>query len=43
MLSNQILQNTVDGLKNITKKELSVIERSGKRKTEDNNRHMNNT
>lgn len=30
MLSNQILQNTVDGLKNITKKELSVIEREGK-------------
>ncbi len=30
MLSNQILQNTVDGLKNITRRELSVIEREGK-------------
>jgi len=30
MISNQILQNTIDGLKNITRKELSVIEKEGK-------------
>lgn len=30
MISNQILQNTIDELKNITKRELSVIEREGK-------------
>lgn len=30
MISNQILQNTIDGLKNITRRELSVIEREGK-------------
>lgn len=30
MISNQVLQNTIDGLKNITGKELSVMEREGK-------------
>lgn len=30
MISNQILQNTIDGLKNITRREFSVIEREGK-------------
>ncbi|HCT64405.1 MAG TPA: CdaR family transcriptional regulator [Lachnospiraceae bacterium] len=30
MISNQILQSTIDGLKNITRKELSVIEKEGK-------------
>ncbi len=30
MISNQILQNTIDGLKNITRRELSVIEYEGK-------------
>lgn len=30
MISNQILQNTIDGLKNITRKDLSVVEREGK-------------
>ena len=30
MISNQILQGTIDGLKNITRKDLSVIEKEGK-------------
>ncbi len=30
MISNQILQSTIDGLKNITRRELSVVEREGK-------------
>ena len=30
MISNQILQNTIDGLKNITRREFSVAEREGK-------------
>ena len=30
MLSSQILQTTIDGLKNITRREMSVIEREGK-------------
>ena len=30
MISNQILQKTIDGLKNITRKELSVVEKEGK-------------
>lgn len=30
MISNQILQNTIDGLKSITRRELSVIDRNGK-------------
>lgn len=30
MISNQILQSTIDGLKNITRREFSVIEREGK-------------
>ncbi len=30
MISNQILQSTIDGLKNITKTDISVIEREGK-------------
>ncbi|MBR1442287.1 MAG: PucR family transcriptional regulator, partial [Firmicutes bacterium] len=30
MISNQILQSTIDGLKNITRRELSIIEREGK-------------
>lgn len=30
MISNQILQNTIDGLKNITRRDLNVIEREGK-------------
>ncbi|MDR1914320.1 MAG: PucR family transcriptional regulator, partial [Clostridiales bacterium] len=30
MLSNQILQNTLDGLKNITRRDMSVVEREGK-------------
>ncbi|MCL2577666.1 MAG: helix-turn-helix domain-containing protein [Defluviitaleaceae bacterium] len=30
MISNQILQSTVDGLKNITRKEITVISRDGK-------------
>jgi len=30
MISNQILQTTIDGLKNITRRELSIIERDGK-------------
>ncbi len=30
MISNQILQSTIDGLKNITRRELSVCEREGK-------------
>ncbi len=30
MISNQILRNTIDGLKNITKKEIAVIEHEGK-------------
>ncbi len=30
MISNQILQNTIDGLKNITRKDLSVVEKEGK-------------
>ena len=30
MISNQILQSTIDGLKNITRKELSVVEKEGK-------------
>ncbi len=30
MISNQILQNTIDGLKNITRREFSVIDRDGK-------------
>lgn len=30
LISSQILQNTIDGLKNITRRELSVIEREGK-------------
>jgi carbohydrate diacid regulator len=30
MISNQILQSTIDGLKNITRRELSVAEREGK-------------
>lgn len=30
MISNQVLQNTINGLKNITKCDLSVIEREGK-------------
>lgn len=30
MVSNQILQNTIDGLKNITRRELSVVDREGK-------------
>ncbi len=38
MISNQILQSTIDGLKNIARKELSVIEKEGKviATTEDN-------
>ena len=38
MISNQILQNTIDGLKNITRRELSVVEKEGKDKatTEEN-------
>ncbi|MDR2899092.1 MAG: helix-turn-helix domain-containing protein [Clostridiales bacterium] len=38
MISNQILQNTINGLKNITKCDISVIEREGKVivSTEDN-------
>jgi len=27
MISNQILQSTIDGLKSITRKELSVVEK----------------
>jgi carbohydrate diacid regulator len=30
VISNQILQSTVDGLKNITRKEITVIDREGK-------------
>ena len=30
MISNQILQSTIDGLKNIIRRELSVAEREGK-------------
>ncbi|MDE6357494.1 MAG: helix-turn-helix domain-containing protein [Eubacteriales bacterium] len=30
MISNQILQNTIDGLKNITRREFSVVDRDGK-------------
>ncbi len=30
MISNQVLQNTVEGLKNITRRDLSVVEREGK-------------
>jgi len=30
MISNQILQSTIEGLKNITRRELSIIEREGK-------------
>ena len=30
MISNQILQNTIDGLKSITRKELSIVDREGK-------------
>jgi len=30
VISNQVLQSTIDGLKNITRRELSVIEREGK-------------
>ena len=30
MISNQILQSTIDGLKNITRKDLSVVEKEGK-------------
>ncbi len=30
MISNQILQNTIDGLKNITRREFSIVEREGK-------------
>ena len=30
MISSQILQSTIDGLKNITRREMSVIEREGK-------------
>ena len=30
MLSNQILQNTIDGLKGITRRDISIIEREGK-------------
>jgi len=30
MITNQALQNTVDGLKNITRKEISVLDRDGK-------------
>lgn len=30
MISNQILQSTIDGLKNITHKDLSVVEKEGK-------------
>ena len=30
MISNQILQSTIEGLKNITRKDLSVIEKEGK-------------
>ena len=30
MISNQILQSTIEGLKNITRKELSVVEKEGK-------------
>ena len=30
MISNQILQGTIDGLKNITRKDLSVVEKEGK-------------
>ncbi|MEA4816534.1 MAG: helix-turn-helix domain-containing protein [Lachnospiraceae bacterium] len=30
MISNQILQNTIDGLKNITRRELSIVEKEGK-------------
>jgi carbohydrate diacid regulator len=30
MISNQILQSTIDGLKNITRKDLSVLEKEGK-------------
>ena len=38
MISNQILQNTIDGLKNITRREFCVVEREGKvvATTEDN-------
>ena len=30
MISNQILQNTIDGLKNITRREFSIVDRDGK-------------
>ena len=30
MISNQILQSTVDGLKNITRKEITIVDREGK-------------
>lgn len=30
MISNQILQSTIDGLKNITRKDMSVVEKEGK-------------
>lgn len=30
MISNQILQSTIDGLKNITRRELSIMEKEGK-------------
>ena len=30
MISNQILQTTIDGLKNITRREFSVVDREGK-------------
>jgi len=30
MITNQVLQNTVDGLKNITRKDITVVDREGK-------------
>jgi len=30
MITNQVLQNTLDGLKNITRKEITVVDRDGK-------------
>ncbi len=43
MVSNQILQSTIDGLKNITRREISVIEREGKVIASTEDEFMNKT
>ncbi|MDR1067255.1 MAG: hypothetical protein LBL35_07510, partial [Clostridiales bacterium] len=43
VVSNQILQSTIDGLKNITRREISIVERGGKTVVSTDNNAINVT